>query len=87
MYTVTNITNTTGPVSYTPDGYFTGLTLFISDIPNVGVIKLKPAQSVDLDLIATRTQILESSHLKIHVNEGRMSVTASADPGSDVVLK
>lgn len=86
-YVVTNITNTTGPISPTPDGYYTGQILYVGDIPNVSVISWTPGQAIDLDLITTRTQIFESRHLRVHINEGRMTVVASADPGSDVVLK
>jgi len=83
MYTVTNITNTTGPVSPTPDGgAFTGLTLHVGDIPGLSIITWKPGQVIDLDLIATRTNILQSQALRVHVNEGRMTVTASAAPGT-----
>lgn len=86
-YIVTNTTNATGHNYFTPDGYTMGQDLWISDIPNLAPVKLRPGQSKDFDLITTRTQILQSSHLRIHVLENRMSVVASADPGTDTVLK
>ena len=79
-YIITNITNTTAPISHTPDGYFTGLTLYVADIPGVSVISWKPGQAIDLELIATRTNILQSRTLRVHILEGRMTLTASADP-------
>lgn len=81
-YIITNITNTTAPVSYTPDGYFTGITLYVGDIPGVSVISWNPGQVIDLDLIATRTNILQSQSLRVHINEGRMIAVASAVPSS-----
>lgn len=70
-YVVKNITDvTTSPKD-----------IAIGDIPGVATITLKAGQARDLEVYATRNQIMDSSHLKVHISEGRVSVlTVSAQP-------
>lgn len=53
----------------------------IGDIPGVGIIVVQPGRQQDLEVMATRNQILDSSHLKLHIAEGRLAVeTISLQP-------
>lgn len=58
----------------------TNRKLAIADIPNVNVLYIDAYSTLDLELHATRNQILDSQSLKLHIAEGRISVTASASP-------
>lgn len=77
-YLVQNITynapvlNPDGYQVLSPSGYAYGLDLYVSDIPNVSAIKWHPGQIIDLESIASTTQIDQSRHLKVHISEGRM---------------
>lgn len=71
IYIVKNITDTTTAPK----------DIAIADIPGVAIVTIKAGQTKDLEIYATRNQILDSSHLKLHISEGRVSVlTVSAQP-------
>jgi hypothetical protein len=61
-----------GVAPISPAGEVYGKDLVVADIPNVGIIKWYPGQVIDLEAIATTDQILQSMHLRVHINEGRM---------------
>lgn len=77
-YLIKNVSYTSpilGPDGYapiSPAGQVYGKDLVVADIPNVGVIKWYPGQVIDLELITSTAQILQSTHLRVHINEGRM---------------
>jgi hypothetical protein len=74
VYLVTNIT----------DSSLDPKTLYIADIPGLLTVAIKPGQTIDLEYWATRNQICESHHLRVHVNEGRMVVdTLGTEPDKD----
>lgn len=64
----------------------TNKKLSIADIPNVGVIYIDPNATLDLELYATRNQILDSAHLKLHIAESRISITASPSPDERIYV-
>lgn len=64
----------------------TNKKLSIADIPNVGVIYIDPNATLDLELYATRNQILDSTHLKLHIAESRISIVASPSPDERIYV-
>lgn len=46
----------------------------IADIPNSGPIKILPGATRDLEEIASKKQIEQSNHLRVHILAGRLSV-------------
>jgi hypothetical protein len=63
-YLVTNITDAT------PDPK----QVSFHDIGNRVIITLEPGETIDLERFSTRNQILDSTHLKVHLREGRITV-------------
>ena len=48
--------------------------IYVADIPGLQSIKIRPGQVIDLERLATRNQILDSSHIKVHINASRASI-------------
>ena len=48
-------------------------TIRVADIPNVPMIEWKPNQIIDLEYFTTLAQIEQSTHLRVHINEGRLT--------------
>lgn len=71
IYLVTNITDSTlDPKSVT-----------IADIDHRVGIDLAPGETIDLERFSTRNQILDSTHIKVHLQEGRITVdTLGTEP-------
>lgn len=48
-------------------------TIRVADIPNVPMIEWKPNQIIDLEYYTTTSMIEQSTHLRVHMNEGRLT--------------
>jgi len=71
VYLLTNVTDSTNDPK----------SIRIADIPNRVVVEVAPGETVDLERFSTRNQILDSLHIKVHLNEGRITVdTLGSEP-------
>lgn len=63
-YLVTNVTDATSDPKQ----------ISFHDIGNRVIVTLEPGETADLERFSTRNQILDSTHLKVHLREGRVTV-------------
>lgn len=70
VYLVTNITD----ISNDPK------TIYIGDIPNRTTVEIAPGQTVDLENLSTRNQILESTHLRSLIASGQATADTLGTP-------
>jgi hypothetical protein len=72
VYLVTNITDSS------PSPYVVN----IGDIPNRAIVEIHPGESIDLELLSTRNQICQSTHIKSLSLQGKITIdTLGTEPG------